>query len=1114
MDREEIRYLLGSTIYARAKAYENRVQDLECETAENGVRHLSADVRGSGRNLYRTQAWLRQNGSFVSASCTCPFNENGEGPCCKHIGALLLHEVDEPEEKTESKPEKKALLDIPGVQRGTEFAKEAAARKDSYVSGLEMLFGRKWRGDEPVSDVRAQELLRAYQEDALSEVESLTASDGQQRGFAELEPELILDYSGQPPLLRLRISDGGRQYVVKSIPELLTAIEKERSVSYGKTLAFVHRWDAFTSEAQKILTLLRRQQDTVKSVEAATGRPTRSIANGPAGSVPLSGELLDELVVLYEPRGEVGGYALRKGLPALTLRVEKKRGGVHIVVEPSLYTLQGLDYSYLYNEDTIWKLERAEAARLLPALNALCGSGLFFTSKDAVSFCSFVLPELGRKITIDDPDRLLLNQIPLEPVVQFYLDAPTRETVRAHLEFLYGEDRVTPEEPGPAGLLRDARAEQRAGRLLGRYLEPGPDTMGNGLAAHYDAYEEDEVYRFLDEGIPALLAEGEVYLTDAFRSMQAAPPKISVGVSVHGSVLDLEVDTGEFPVGELKALLRSLHQKKRYHRLRDGRLLRLDDSMEVLDELNETLELSGAKLGQTHARLPLYRAPSLDWALSGQNGIRFNRDDAFCQLSRSFHAVKDSEYTPPVSLQKVLRKYQRDGYRWLRTLDGYGMGGILADDMGLGKTVQVLSYLLALREQGGNPLPSLIVCPASLVLNWAEECRKFTPELNCVVVDGDAAHRAQLAEQWDGADVVVTSYDLLRRDETLYESQKFYACILDEAQAIKNHTTQKYKAVCGVNSRVRFALTGTPVENRLGELWSIFSFLMPGYLPPYKSFCSRFEKPITQENDPAAVRRLNQLTGPFILRRMKSEVLKELPPKTENVYRIELEEEQRKLYLAAVVDAREKLRAAKPEDKMAVFAVLMRLREICCDPRLIADNWTGGSAKLDACIELVTSAVEGGHRILLFSQFTSMLELLAKRLDAEGVSHFTLQGSTPKPVRAELVRRFNGGEASVFLISLRAGGTGLNLTAADIVIHYDPWWNVAAQNQATDRAYRIGQQNPVQVYKLIAQDTIEEKIVELQQAKQDLAETVTGSADGAILRMKPEELLNLLEGTE
>ena len=716
-----------------------------------------------------------------------------------------------------------------------------------------------------------------------------------------------------------------------------------------------------------------------------------------------------------------------------------------------------------------------------------------------------MLPELGSKVNIVDPERLLLNQIPLEPVVQFYLDAPDRMTIEAHAEFLYGEDKVTPFAPAPAELLRDPRAENRARRLLGSYLQPEPENP-----ELYRQQEEEEIYRLLEEGVPALLAEGEVYLTDAFRNLQAQPPRISVGVSVQGSVLDLEVDTGEFPVAELKALLKSLHQKKRYHRLRDGRLLRLDDSLEGLDELNDTLELSGAKLKDGHAQLPLYRAPTLDWALSG---LRFNRDDAFRRISRSFHAVRDSEYTPPLSLQKVLRKYQRDGYRWLRTLDGYGMGGILADDMGLGKTVQVLSYLLA-KKEGGQTLPSLIVCPASLVLNWQEECRKFTPQLTCVAVDGDAAHRAGLTKQWGQADIVVTSYDLLRRDEELYGQQSFYACILDEAQAIKNHSTQKYKAVCQVKSQVRFALTGTPVENRLGELWSIFSFLMPGYLPSYKTFCARFEKPIVQEEDQNAVRRLNQLTGPFILRRMKAEVLQELPPKTENIHRIELEPQQRKLYLAAVVDAREKLRAAKPEDKMAVFAVLMRLRQICCDPRLVGDNWTGGSAKLDACMELVTAAVEGGHRILLFSQFTSMLELLAKRLDQAGVSHFTLQGSTPKPVRAELVRRFNNGEAGVFLISLRAGGTGLNLTAADIVIHYDPWWNVAAQNQATDRAYRIGQKNPVQVYKLIAQDTIEEKIVELQAAKQTLAETVTGSAEGAILSMKPEELLQLLDAEE
>ena len=1099
MDADEIRILLGDNIFERAKKYRKRIQQSTCTTNEDGVRHLSAMVLGSGGSCYYTQAWLRENGSFVSASCSCPYNQNGDGTYCKHIGALLLEDAAQNGEGT---PPKK-LDEIAGVVRGAGNLPPEPTRKDSYASGLEMLFGRKWHGDAPATDYEARKLLETYKEAAL---EDLGGADAPQRtGFARLEPELTL-LPDTLPWLRLRISDGGRQYVVKSIPNLLEAVEHGKTVSYGKALAFVHRWDAFDPEAQQLLQLLRRQVSAKQSLDREAVRVYGGAERGPAGGMGLTGEIFDALVQMYEHTGFLGGYELREGLPTVTLTVERRRGGVQVEGDPALCSVQGLDYDYLFTEDTLWRLQRPGCERVLPALQALSGKSLFFTSADASAFCSYVLPELGGKLNIVDPDRLLLNQIPLEPVVQFYLDAPDNTRIEAHAEFLYGEDRVTPFAPAPAGLLRDVRAESRARKLLSAYLQPGVD----GNPDVYGTANEEEIYQLLEEGVPALMAEGEVYLTDAFRNLQATPPRITVGVSVHGSVLDLEVDTGEFPVGELKELLKSLHQKKRYHRLRDGRLLRLDNSLEGLDELNDTLELSDAKLKNGHAELPLYRAPSLDWALSGQNSLRFNRDDAFRRISRSFHAVKDSEYTPPGSLYSILRKYQRDGYRWLRTLDGYGMGGILADDMGLGKTVQVLSYLLAMKE-GGQALPSLIVCPASLVLNWQEECKKFTPQLTCIAVDGDAARRAELAKQWADADLVVTSYDLLRRDEELYKEQQFYACILDEAQAIKNHTTQKYKAVCGVNSKVRFALTGTPVENRLGELWSIFSFLMPGYLPPYRTFCARFEKPIVQENDKDALRRLNQLTGPFILRRMKSEVLKELPPKTENIHRIELDTDQRKLYLAAVVDAREKLRAAKPEDKMAVFAVLMRLREICCDPRLVADNWEGGSAKLEACMELVTAAVEGGHRILLFSQFTSMLELLAKRLDEAGMSHFTLQGSTPKPVRAELVRRFNSGEADVFLISLRAGGTGLNLTAADIVIHYDPWWNVAAQNQATDRAYRIGQQNPVQVYKLIAQDTIEEKIVELQQAKQDLAETVTGSADGAILSMKPEELLHLLE---
>ena len=1098
MDEQDLRYLLGSTIYSRAKAYADRgaVRQMSCTTSKPGVLHIKGVVQGKHR--YETEVWLRENGTFVSAGCSCPYNQRGEGPLCKHIGALLLAHLQE------EKPSAPAPAAVPGVVRGSELAAAQESRRTSYASNLEMLFGRKWRDPEPESDAAVGVLLKQFAEmDPLPE--PAQAGPPAAAGSVRLEPELTLQ-RGQLASLRLRISGGGRWYIVKDLPQMLEAVEQKRTLRYGQQLEFCHSREAFEPLSQKLLELLRRQLE-LRRYLAQTGQgPARP--SGPAqtpGALLLTGETLDALAALYEPEGLLGGYTLRKGMPRMTLRVGARRGGMQLALAPELGVVWGLDWGYLFSADTLWQVSRAELARLGPALQALGGAGLFFTRSDAAAFCSYVLPEL--KIQLEDPENLLLSQLPLPPVVQFYLDSPRAGVVTVRPEFVYGEQRVTPDK-APAGLVRDKRAEQRAARLLEKYLTPEEPQSSPAL---YRLEEEEGVCRFLEEGIPALLEAGEVYLSDEFRNLSAPAPRIAVGVSVSGSVLDLEIDTGEFPPEELRELLASLRQKKRYHRLRDGRFLRLDDSLAALGELDETLELAGVPLGQARARLPLYRAPSLDQALSGQSGVRFDRDDAFRRISRSFHAVRDSEYVLPESLQKVLRRYQREGYRWLRTLDGYGMGGILADDMGLGKTLQVLAYLLALKQEG-RPGPSLIVCPASLVFNWGEECARFTPELRCLLMDGDAARRASLAQQMEQYDLVVTSYDLLRRDEALYAEREFSACILDEAQAIKNHTTQKYKAACRLRSRVRFALTGTPVENRLGELWSIFSFLMPGYLPSYPVFLSRFEKPIVQDRDEGAVRRLNQLTGPFILRRMKAQVLTELPPKMEKVQRVALDAEQRRLYLAAVLDAKERLRAAKPEDRMAVFAVLMRLRQICCDPRLAVEDWTGPSAKLEACADLVSAAAEGGHRILLFSQFTSMLALLEAKLDELGITHFTLQGSTPKPQRADLVRRFNQGQAQVFLISLRAGGTGLNLTAADIVIHYDPWWNVAAQNQATDRAYRIGQQNAVQVYKLIAQDTLEEKILELQQAKQSLAESVVAAGEESILSMRPDQLLELLGG--
>jgi SNF2 family DNA or RNA helicase len=426
--------------------------------------------------------------------------------------------------------------------------------------------------------------------------------------------------------------------------------------------------------------------------------------------------------------------------------------------------------------------------------------------------------------------------------------------------------------------------------------------------------------------------------------------------------------------------------------------------------------------------------------------------------------------------------------------------------MGLGKTVQVIAYLTTL-DRSKNPGPSLVVCPASLILNWGEELRRFGPELHAALFMGNAAERKSMMETcWD-ADVWVTSYELLRQDIAAYAKKEFYCCILDEGQHIKNRTTQVSKAVKQLVCRQRFVLTGTPIENRLSELWNLFDFLMPGYLFSHGTFVEKLEKPMIKSKSEEAGEQLKRLVQPFMLRRLKKDVLKELPPKIEYTRLVPLSETERKTYLSAVYAAKTNL----GDSKLQILAALTQLRQVCCDPNLCFENYQGPTSKLEACLELCAGMVENGHQILLFSQFTSMLDRIRPRLEELGISSFTLQGSTPKKKRAELVKAFNAGGASVFLISLKAGGTGLNLTAADVVIHYDPWWNLAAQNQATDRAHRIGQSAHVQVYKLIAKDTIEEKILELQEKKWSLMDAVSGSAEGSILDMTKEELLKLLD---
>ncbi len=586
--------------------------------------------------------------------------------------------------------------------------------------------------------------------------------------------------------------------------------------------------------------------------------------------------------------------------------------------------------------------------------------------------------------------------------------------------------------------------------------------------------------------------------------------------------------------------------------------------------------------------------------------------------------VEDSEFEIPEPFAAVLRGYQKTGYRWLKSLDAYGFGGILADEMGLGKTIQIIALLLDEKRQGGGR--TLIVCPASLVYNWENEivrfapelsvaaaAVRFAPELSVAAAAGSQGEREQLferlsAEKDGGTDVVITSYDLLKRDLAFYRSMDFRYQIIDEAQYIKNAATQASRAVKSISARARFALTGTPMENHLGELWSIFDFLMPGFLFTYQKFKKTFETPIVRDGSREALERLHRMIGPFLLRRLKKDVLKELPSKMETVLYSRMEGEQKRIYTASAAALKERLLAGEletGEDRMQILAELLRLRQICCDPSLCFPRYKGGSAKLETCMELLENGTRAGHRmqilaellrlrqiccdpslcfprykggsakletcmellengtraghkillfsqftsmldviagrlskekirfymltgatpkgrrmqmvsdfhkkILLFSQFTSMLDVIAGRLSKEKIRFYMLTGATPKGRRMQMVSDFHKDDVMVFLISLKAGGTGLNLTAADVVIHYDPWWNAAAQDQATDRAHRMGQENQVTVFRLVTSHTVEENILKLQERKRDLADSVVTEGTGSFAGLTREDLLAMLD---
>ena len=829
--------------------------------------------------------------------------------------------------------------------------------------------------------------------------------------------------------------------------------------------------------------------------------------------------------------------------PRFPVEVEARGDGIAVTVpsaltsfrgEQRLYVADGLHLfgcSELYTETMGVFLEQMEQG------GRECRSRkekreLLVGSRDIPLFYARVLEGMEALGILQSPEIDWEKYRPEALKARFEFDSDSPDELRLRPTLSYGDFTFSPlaDEHVPREICRDVPAEFYISRLITRYFSYWEDESGE-LVIRGD---EEALYQVLSEGMPQFQEVGEVWLSESVRHLRVLPPpEVSMGVSLGGGWLDLKIETAGIDPAELLQVLSEYRQKKKYYRMKNGEFLQLSGGgLQALDSLTADLGLTKSEFQAGEAKIPAYRAFYLD-SLSGDGRMKlFQRDEAYGMMVRDLKTAQSVSYAVPAVLEKTLREYQKIGYTWMRTLARYHFGGILADDMGLGKTLQVIALLTAFYQEkieqkaAGNegsgselPLPSLIVCPASLVYNWGQEFARFSPEIRVLLIAGTAKERQeQLEEQMrmeasEGAQVIITSYDLLKRDRAAYLGRTFEYEIIDEAQVIKNAKTQGAKAVKEISANARFALTGTPVENRLSELWSIFDFLMPGFLYSYRKFRERYELPIVKNQDPEALTALRRMTGPFVLRRLKKDVLRELPGKEERIVYSAASGRQQKLYTASALKLKEALAggAWSGNGKLEVLSQLMRLRQICCDPALCFEDYTGESAKLETCVSLIASASAAGHKILLFSQFASMLERIRERLLQEGISSHLLVGATPKEERSRMVQAFASDEVPVFLISLKAGGTGLNLTAADIVIHYDPWWNVAAQNQATDRAYRIGQEKPVTVYKLILKDTIEENLLKLQNAKLALAAQVVSEGMVSLGDLSQNELMELFE---
>lgn len=1087
IDEKSLKSSCGNVIYSRGldMYLRNKVRRLDIDVEKDDkdtVLLIDSLVQSSfGSDNYDVNIELTDRTGQIGFSCDCEYS-NSSHQICKHVVAVLL-----------------------------KWAREREGIMQRYGS---------------LNTVRTNQFIE-YMKDIM------VNNHGNQKELnLEIKYELEV-YGKKLSSIELKVGEE-KTYVVKNIREFLQKINDSEQLEFGKNFTYNPNVHSFNEADEQLLELLIEIYEIDKSVSANSGGyPTfyghsSGLFSGKKvylteGQVKRTFEILKERNFDAVINGvDLGNtFIVDRDMP-LEFNIKLKNDALVLHPGKELPLPITNDGGYFFYKDSIYKPSSSQRKLYMPFYNELARSkegNIIIGKEDIDKAASYIIPTLksiSKRVNIDERLENRFYEEPLKILV--YLDKEP-EGISASVIFEYGGYQLNPANESKKMdeeqvLIRDINKELQLVGLL--------ESMKFKLENYkYLLKEEEDLLDFMAEGVAKLQEKSEVYYSEAFKDI-----KIYTSSNIKSSIRLNDEDLLEFSfniegVGksELKDVLTAVKQKKKYFKLKNGGFVSLQSKeLQDMGSMVEFLDIKDSDLDRDKIILSKYNALYIDQNLKNNSMTYVERNKRFRELVNNIREVQELDFKVPEHLENIMRGYQKFGFKWLKTLAACGFGGILADEMGLGKTLQTIAFIESeLIENGEDRKPCLVVAPSSLVYNWKSEVEKFAPDLKTLVVSGSKDERLEKRKELEEVDIVITSYPLIRRDIEEYKNIKFRYCILDEAQQIKNPASVNAQSVKEIKAEGYFALTGTPIENSLTELWSIFDFLMPGYMLSHGKFMKKYETPIVKSKDEKALGELNKHVKPFILRRLKKDVVKELPPKIEHKLVVEMTEEQKKLYAAYIAEAKDEINNEIREkgfnkSKFKILSTLTRLRQICCDPSTFVDNYTGESGKMEALDDLLEESINEGHRILLFSQFTTVLRNIEKRFKSNNIEYMYLDGQTKIEDRAEMVKEFNEGRGSVFLISLKAGGTGLNLTGADVVIHFDPWWNPAVEDQATDRAHRIGQEKTVEVIKLISQGTIEEKIYNLQEKKKEIIKSVMSdeSSEESLLSQMTEEEIDEL----